>query len=48
VGESPNLLLMMEGQTRRQIDKGSKLNLHYFSLAMEIILCGIVAQRGKT
>jgi hypothetical protein len=48
VGESPNLLLTMEGQTRRQIGKGSKLNLHCFSLAMEITLCGIVAQGEET
>jgi hypothetical protein len=48
VRESPNLLLTMEGQTRRQIGKGLKLNLHCFSLAMEITLCGIIAQEGET
>ena len=47
-GESPNLLLTMKGQTRRQIGKGLKLNLYCFSLTMEITLYGIVAQGGKT
>ena len=47
MGESPDLLLTKEGQMRRQIGKGSKLNLYRFSLAMEITLCGIVAQRWE-
>jgi hypothetical protein len=48
VGESPNLLLTMEGQTRRQIGKGSKLKFTLFFFCDGISLCGIVAQRmGK-
>jgi len=39
---------MMEGQTRRQIGKGSKLKFTLFFFCDGISLCGIVAQRmGK-
>jgi len=44
VGESPNLLLTMEGQMRRQIGKGSKLKFTLFFSCDGISLCGIVAQ----
>jgi len=44
VGESPNLLLTMEGQTRRQIGKGSKLKFTLFFSCDGIYLYGIVAQ----
>jgi hypothetical protein len=37
----------MEGQTRRQIDKGLKLNLHRFSLAMEITVWDYCPKRGN-
>jgi len=46
VEESPNLLLTMEGQTRRQIGKG--LNLHCFSLAMEFLCVGLLPKKRKT
>jgi hypothetical protein len=47
VGESPNLLLTMEGQTKRQIDKGSKLKFTLFFSCDGISLCEIVAQGGE-